>query len=70
VWGRDRNEAIARLDRALAEMIISGVSTTTAFHRQILANESFRRGDVHTGLIAEILKQQPSSEDENPDSGV
>src|SRR5215207_531839 len=43
-WGRDRNEAIARLDRALTETIISGVATTTSFHRQIMADNGFRRG--------------------------
>jgi len=57
-WGRDRNEAIARLDRALAETIISGVATTTGFHRQILADEGFRRGDVHTGFVPELIERQ------------
>jgi acetyl-CoA carboxylase biotin carboxylase subunit len=55
VWGRDRTEAIARMDRALAETIITGVSHTGQFHRTILADEGFRRGDVHTGLVAELL---------------
>jgi acetyl-CoA carboxylase biotin carboxylase subunit len=65
VWGRDRAEAISRLDRALSETIISGVTTTTGFHRQILADEGFRSGDVHTGLIADLLKRQspPVSDD-------
>ena len=58
VWGRDRMEAVARLDRALSETIISGVTTTTGFHRQILADDGFRRGDVHTSLVAELLKRQ------------
>jgi acetyl-CoA carboxylase biotin carboxylase subunit len=70
VWGRDRNEAIARLDRALTETIISGVSTTVGFHRQILADDNFRRGDVHTGLIADILKISSSAEDDTGETGV
>lgn len=58
VWGRDRTEAIARLDRALAETIITGVTTTASFHRLILADSSFARGEVHTGFIPEFLERQ------------
>jgi acetyl-CoA carboxylase biotin carboxylase subunit len=53
-WGRDRNEAIARLDRALAETIITGVSQTVPFHRQMLADAGFRAGKVHTGFVADF----------------
>jgi len=55
VWGRDRGEAIARMDRALSETIITGVSHTGSFHRAILADEGFRRGDVHTSFVADLL---------------
>jgi acetyl-CoA carboxylase biotin carboxylase subunit len=54
-WGKDRNEAILRLDRALAETIITGISQTVPFHRQILADPNFRAGKVHTGFIAELV---------------
>ncbi len=57
-WGRDRTEAIARLDRALEETIITGVTTTAGFHRTILADEGFARGDVHTGFVPEFLDRQ------------
>jgi acetyl-CoA carboxylase, biotin carboxylase subunit len=56
-WGSTREEAIVRLERALAELIVSGIVHTGPFHRTILADESFRRGDVHTGLIADILQR-------------
>jgi acetyl-CoA carboxylase, biotin carboxylase subunit len=50
-WGRDRDESIARMRRALAEMRIDGVSTTIPFHARLLADERFRRGEVHTRFV-------------------
>ncbi len=57
--GKDRAEAIARLERALADTVIEGVPHTVGFHRQILADESFRRGEVHTGFLADFFARQP-----------
>jgi acetyl-CoA carboxylase biotin carboxylase subunit len=67
VWGKDRAEALARLDRALAETVISGLPTTTGFHRVIVADEEFRRGDVHTGFIPELLARQAELASRNGD---
>jgi acetyl-CoA carboxylase biotin carboxylase subunit len=64
-WGRDRNEAITRLDRALAETIVTGVTTTLNFHRQVLANESFIGADIHTGFIPEMLDRHDASDESN-----
>jgi acetyl-CoA carboxylase biotin carboxylase subunit len=46
VWGQTREEAIARMDRALREFAIigKGVSTTIPFHLLLLENETFRAG--------------------------
>jgi acetyl-CoA carboxylase biotin carboxylase subunit len=55
VWGKDRNEAIERMERALRETIIDGVTHITPLHRMILADEGFRRGDIHTGFVAKFL---------------
>jgi acetyl-CoA carboxylase, biotin carboxylase subunit len=52
VWGRDRDEAIARGRRALDEFIITGVPTTIPFHQGVLDNEFFRRGEVDTNFVA------------------
>jgi acetyl/propionyl-CoA carboxylase alpha subunit len=46
--GRDRVEALARMERALAELEIGGVRTNTGFHRALLAQEAVREGRVHT----------------------
>lgn len=51
VWGRDRSEAIARMERALNEYAITGIKTTIPFHLTILNNAFFRRGDVYTNFI-------------------
>ncbi len=50
-WGRDRAEAIARLDRALAELRIDGVRTTAPLFRQILADADFRAGRLDNGML-------------------
>ncbi len=51
VWGRDRNEAIARMKRALYEYIIVGVTTNIPFHKAVMNNEYFRRGELTTHFI-------------------
>jgi acetyl-CoA carboxylase biotin carboxylase subunit len=45
VHGTTRSEAIARLRRALAEMVIDGIGTTLPLHRAIADDPDFRRGD-------------------------
>ncbi len=62
VWGRDRNEAIERMKRALFEYIIVGVTTNIPFHKAVMNNEYFRRGELSThfiddhNIIAEVEK--------------
>ena len=50
-WGPTREVATARLERALAEFVLEGVTTTLPFHRRILANAFFRRGELSTSFI-------------------
>jgi acetyl-CoA carboxylase biotin carboxylase subunit len=50
-WGRDRQEAIARMRRALTEFEIGGIKTTIPFHLKVLDNAFFRRGEVYTNFI-------------------
>jgi len=50
-WAPDRRQAIARMDRALAETHIAGIKTTVPFHRRIMHNAWFRRGEVYTNFI-------------------
>jgi acetyl-CoA carboxylase biotin carboxylase subunit len=55
VWGADRDEAIRRSRRALAELEVEGVATTTSMHRALLDEPWFAAGDFHTGTLEEWL---------------
>ena len=59
---RTRDEAIARLERALAELVISGIIHTGPFHRPSLPTNRFVVGNVHTGLIAEMLQRSGAAD--------
>ncbi len=51
VWGKDRQEAIARMQRALQEFVIKGVPTTIPFHKRVVGNAFFQRGEIYTNFI-------------------
>lgn len=51
VWGRDREEAIQRMKRALQEFNIDNVPTTIPFHLRVLENAFFQRGEIYTNFI-------------------
>jgi pyruvate carboxylase subunit A len=53
VWSRKREEAIARMDRALYEYVVVGVKTNIPFHKAVMRNPAFRRGDMTTSFIEE-----------------
>jgi acetyl-CoA carboxylase, biotin carboxylase subunit len=53
VWGRDREEALARGRRALRELRIAGIKTTIPFHLRMLEDARFQAGDYHTEYLAE-----------------
>jgi pyruvate carboxylase subunit A len=51
VWGRDRNEAIQRMRRALYEYIIVGIRNNIPFHKAVMENPRFVKGDLGTHFI-------------------
>jgi 3-methylcrotonyl-CoA carboxylase alpha subunit len=51
VHGRDRQDALARMARALAECEIVGLHTNVEFLQRIVKSEPFSTGDLDTGLI-------------------
>lgn len=51
VWGENRQAAIARMERALGELVIEGVKTTIPFHQMVLQNAFYRKGEVYTNFI-------------------
>jgi acetyl-CoA carboxylase biotin carboxylase subunit len=68
-WGGDRQEAIARLRRALDEYEVFGIETTIPFFRRVLDHPAFLAGEIDTGFIDRALAEgtlsvQESSPDE------
>jgi acetyl-CoA carboxylase, biotin carboxylase subunit len=52
VLGATREEAIARMQRALMETTIDGVSTTVPFLQSVMGDPVYRSGDVYTDYVA------------------
>jgi acetyl-CoA carboxylase biotin carboxylase subunit len=59
-WGRDRAEAVARLQRALREYAVTGIMTNAALFHRILRDPEFLRGDVSTRWLDERLSHFPA----------
>ena len=55
VWGKDRNTAIKRMNRALNECAITGIPTTINFHLTLLNKKKFMEGKIHTKYVEEEL---------------
>ena len=51
VWDEDRPAVIRRMDRALAACQVDGIDVTVPFHRRVLADPDFIRGDFDTHFI-------------------
>ena len=49
--GRDRQESMARMKRALGEFVIEGIKTTLPLHRRILDDPDFQKGHVSTTFL-------------------
>jgi len=59
--GRDRAEAITRMDRALDDYTVHGVDTTIPFCRLVMQNENFRAGKLTTHFIADEFPELAAS---------
>ena len=55
VTGKDRRDAIDRMNRALNEFLITGVKTTVSFQQAIMQDPNFRRGVYSTGFVEQLL---------------
>ncbi len=52
--GEDRGEALARLRRALGELVVAGPTTNAAYLRTLLARPEVIAGDIDTGLVERL----------------
>jgi acetyl-CoA carboxylase biotin carboxylase subunit len=58
VKGKDRPEAIDRMKKALEDFNVSGVETSIPFHRFILQQADYHRGQVNTRWLEECLLKE------------
>jgi len=65
VWGRTRDEAIGRLKRALDEYVVSGITTTLPFFREVVRDDEFVSARLDTGFIARFNDRRAGSEVES-----
>ena len=61
-WGGTREEALARMLRALEEYAIEGIETTIPFHIWVMRDENFRRGTFNTAYIDEHYSAKAGEE--------
>ena len=59
-WGKNRNDAIRKLRKALNELVIFGVTTNQYFLAEILSNPQFVAGDFSTAFLGDTFKDNHS----------
>ena len=69
-WGKDREEAIKRMVRAIDEYQISGVETTLTFCRFVLEHEAFVSGNFDTNFINKYFKPEMLDVYDEQEAGI
>jgi acetyl-CoA carboxylase biotin carboxylase subunit len=69
VWGNDRDEACARMERALTETVLSGVPRSAPFLRRVVACAPFRNAELHTGFLVEHAAELAPARDADSAAG-
>jgi acetyl-CoA carboxylase biotin carboxylase subunit len=57
VAGKNRREDLARMERALSELVIEGIATNIASQKRIVSHPAFQRGNYGTNFIGEVFKE-------------
>jgi acetyl-CoA carboxylase biotin carboxylase subunit len=60
--GRNRQEAIRIMQRALSEFTIAPIKTTIPFHQRLLENPHFLKGDISTHFVQDMYKEGKAEE--------
>jgi acetyl-CoA carboxylase biotin carboxylase subunit len=58
VHGRDRAEAITKMERALSQFVVEGIDTSIALHQAILQDPGFRAGQFDTKFMEQFLAKR------------
>lgn len=61
VWGSTRKQAIKRLQVALSETFIEGITTNLSFHRHFVGTDAFRTMDFHTTTLSGLTLPAPNT---------
>ena len=69
-WAEDRPSAVARMQRALTEYVVTGIKTTLPFFTWLLSQPEFHTGDFHTNYLDEILKSRDGRPFVEPSASV
>ncbi len=59
--GRDRAEAVARMQRALDMFVIEGIHTSISLHQEILADAEFQSASIDTHFITRFLERRKAA---------
>jgi len=69
-YGQDRQQAIARLTRALPEYFVGGIKTNLGLFRRILEDGDFQSGKIDTGYLDRLLAAKVGREDMGVEKSV
>lgn len=56
VWAEDRQAVVKRMQRALTDFSITGISTNISFHQRILKQDRFLSGNIHTHFLETMTR--------------
>ena len=60
-YGKDREEAMNKMQRALSQFVVQGIHTTIPLHQKIFADEEFRSGQFDTKFMERFFERQAGS---------
>lgn len=69
-YGKDREEAIDRMIRAIDEYIITGITTTLSFGKFVMQHEAFRSGKFDTHFVKKYFSPEVLNEDNEQEAMI
>jgi acetyl-CoA carboxylase biotin carboxylase subunit len=57
VWAPDRAQAIARMQRALDEMVVEGIPTNIPFLHRIISDPRYQANEVSTAFLPQLMAE-------------